>query len=137
MFINKTNIKLLAAVLLTALAAPSCMNLDETQEGGYGYLTISGLDLDVQVEQLVPTKAEPVTLNSLGIDAAPVEANAVFTLVKDGESQTVQPNSELKLQAGTYTRTLLQTQGRQQYPFWRPARSCCLSFLQSYHLSYR
>ena len=103
MFINKTNIKLLAAVLLTALAAPSCMNLDETQEGGYGYLTISGLDLDVQVEQLVPTKAEPVTLNSLGIDAAPVEANAVFTLVKDGESQTVQPNSELKLQAGTYT----------------------------------
>ena len=103
MFINKTNIKLLAAVLLTALAAPSCMNLDETQEGGYGYLTISCLDLDVQVEQLVPTKAEPVTLNSLGIDAAPVEANAVFTLVKDGESQTVQPNSELKLQAGTYT----------------------------------
>ena len=57
MFINKTNIKLLAAALLTALAAPSCMNLDETREGGYGYLTISGLDLDVQVEQLVPTKA--------------------------------------------------------------------------------
>lgn len=103
MFINKTNIKLLAATLLTALTAPSCMNLDETQDAGYGYLTISGLDLDVQVEQLVPTKAEPVTLKSLGIDAAPVEANAVFTLVKDGESQTVQPNSELKLQAGTYT----------------------------------
>lgn len=103
MFINKTNIKFLAAALLTALAAPSCLNLDETQEGGYGYLTISDLDLDVQVEQLVPTKAESVTLNSLGIDAAPVEANAVFTLVKDGESQTVQPNTELKLQAGTYT----------------------------------
>jgi hypothetical protein len=103
MFINKTNIKLLAAALLTALAAPSCMNLDETREGGYGYLTISGLDLDVQVEQLVPTKAEPVTLKSLGVNAAPVEANATFTLVKDGKSQTVQPNTELELKAGTYT----------------------------------
>ena len=103
MFINKTNIKLLAAALLTALAAPSCMNLDETREGGYGYLTISGLDLDVQVEQLVPTKAEPVTLKSLGVDAAPVEANATFSLVKDGESQPVQPNTELELKAGTYT----------------------------------
>lgn len=103
MFINKTNIKLLAAALLTALAAPSCLNLDETQEGGYGYLTISDLDLDVQVEQLVPTKAESVTLASLGVNAAPDVTNAVFTLVKDGESQTVQPNTELKLQAGTYT----------------------------------
>ena len=63
MFINKTNIKLLAAALLTALAAPSCMNLDETREGGYGYLTISGLDLDVQVEQLVPTKAGESTMD--------------------------------------------------------------------------
>ena len=103
MFINKTNIKLLAAALLTALAAPSCLNLDETQEGGYGYLTISGLDLDVQVEQLVPTKAEPVTLASIGVNAAPVEENATFTLVRDGESQPVQPNTELELKAGTYT----------------------------------
>lgn len=63
MFINKINIKLLAAALLTALAAPSCMNLDETREGGYGYLTISGLDLDVQVEQLVPTKAGESTMD--------------------------------------------------------------------------
>lgn len=63
MFINKINIKFLAAALLTALAAPSCMNLDETREGGYGYLTISGLDLDVQVEQLVPTKAGESTMD--------------------------------------------------------------------------
>lgn len=111
MFINKTNIKLLAAALLTALAAPSCMNLDETREGGYGYLTISGLDLDVQVEQLVPTKAEPVTLKSLGIDAAPVLSEIVFTLerhnnnpgTKSSEGDTVQPNVELPLEAGTYT----------------------------------
>lgn len=103
MFINKTNIKLLVAALMTALSAPSCMNLDETQDTGYGYLTISGLDLDVQVEQLVPTKAESVTLASLGVNAAPDVTNAVFTLVKDSESQTVQPNTELKLQAGTYT----------------------------------
>lgn len=111
MFINKTIIKLLAAALLTALAAPSCMNLDETQEGGYGYLTISGLDLDVQVEQLVPTKAEPVTLKSLGIDAAPVLSEILFTLerhnsnpgTKSSEVDTVQPNVELPLEAGTYT----------------------------------
>lgn len=111
MFINKTNIKLLAAALLTALAAPSCMNLDETREGGYGYLTISGLDLDVQVEQLVPTKAEPVTLKSLGIDAAPVLSEIVFTLerhnndsgTKSSETEAVQPNVELPLEAGSYT----------------------------------
>lgn len=111
MFINKTNIKLLAAALLTALAAPSCMNLDETREGGYGYLTISGLDLDVQVEQLVPTKAESVTLKSLGIDAAPDLSEIVFTLerhnsnpgTKSSEEDTVQPNVELPLEAGTYT----------------------------------
>lgn len=111
MFINKTNIKLLAAALLTALAAPSCMNLDETREGGYGYLTISGLDLDVQVEQLVPTKAESVTLKSLGIDAAPVLSEILFTLerhnsnpgTKSSEVDTVQPNVELPLEAGTYT----------------------------------
>lgn len=111
MFINKTNIKLLAAALLTALAAPSCLNLDETQEGGYGYLTISGLDLDVQVEQLVPTKAEPVTLKSLGIDAAPVLSEIVFTLerhnndsgTKSSETEAVQPNVDLPLEAGSYT----------------------------------
>ena len=111
MFINKTNIKLLAAALLTALATPSCMNLDETREGGYGYLTISGLDLDVQVEQLVPTKAEPVTLKSLGIDAAPDLSKILFTLerhnsnpgTKSSEEDTVQPNVELPLEAGTYT----------------------------------
>lgn len=111
MFINKTNVKFLAAAFLTALAAPSCMNLDETREGGYGYLTISGLDLDVQVEQLVPTKAEPVTLKSLGIDAAPVLSEIVFTLerhnsnpgTKSSEEDTLQPNVELPLEAGTYT----------------------------------
>ncbi len=68
MFINKTNIKLLAAALLTALAAPSCLNLDETQDAGYGYLTISGLDLDIQVEQLVPTKAGETTVDISDID---------------------------------------------------------------------
>lgn len=111
MFINKTNIKLLAVALLTALAASSCLNLDETKEGGYGYLTISGLDLNVQVESLVPTKAEPVTLKSLGIDAAPVLSEIVFTLerhnndsgTKSSETEAVQPNVELPLEAGSYT----------------------------------
>lgn len=111
MFINKTNIKLLAVALLTALAASSCLNLDETKEGGYGYLAISGLDLNVQVESLVPTKAEPVTLKSLGIDAAPVLSEIVFTLerhnndsgTKSSETEAVQPNVELPLEAGSYT----------------------------------
>lgn len=56
MFIKKANIKLYAAALFSALIASSCLNLDETQDGAYGYLTISGIDVNVQVEQLVPTK---------------------------------------------------------------------------------
>ena len=56
MFIKKANIRLYAAALFSALIASSCLNLDETQDGTYGYLTISGIDVNVQVEQLVPTK---------------------------------------------------------------------------------
>ena len=92
MFINKTNIKLLAAALLTALATPSCMNLDETREGGYGYLTISGLDLDVQVEQLVPTKAgeSTVDISKVGgyynLQNLPSDVQNIVTVEKDGET---------------------------------------------------
>lgn len=92
MFINKTNIKLLAAALLTALAAPSCMNLDETREGGYGYLTISGLDLDVQVEQLVPTKAGETTVDIsrvggyYNLQNLPSDVQNIVTVEKDGET---------------------------------------------------
>ena len=102
MFINKY-IKLLASAIISTLAASSCLNLDETKDGAYGYLTISGFDVDIQVEQLVPTKTDPVTLASLGVNAAPNEINAVFVLIKDGNSQTVEPNTELKLEAGSYT----------------------------------
>lgn len=66
MFINKS-IKLLALILITAIAAPSCLNLDETQGEGVGYLDLSGLAADVEVYELVPTKSGSTSLSALGV----------------------------------------------------------------------
>lgn len=103
MFINKTNIKLLAAALMTALSAPSCLNLDETQDTGYGYLTISGLDLDVQVEQLVPTKAESVDISGIKGYSDPSVSSVTVTSKIDASKTYTWKGGNLKLPAGTYT----------------------------------
>ena len=58
MFINTKNIaaKALTLISAAALTLSSCVQLGEEQDGAYGYLTITGFDVNVQVEQLVPTK---------------------------------------------------------------------------------
>ena len=65
MFINNkyTVTRTLSLIASLAIAFTSCVQLGEEQDAAYGYLTISGLDLDVQVEQLVPTKAGESTMD--------------------------------------------------------------------------
>lgn len=55
--------KVVALISVAAIGLTSCVQLGEDQDAAYGYLTISGLDLDVQVEQLVPTKAGDSTMD--------------------------------------------------------------------------
>lgn len=104
MFINTKNIavKALAFISAAALTLTSCVQLGEEQESAYGYLTISGFDVDVQVEQLVPTK---------GLDLPTISepyASTIVYKVTDKDGKTYQSNEEswsnpLRIPVGSYT----------------------------------
>ena len=105
MLISK-HIKLFTSAFLAAMALSSCLNLDETTDGAHGYLTIAGMDVNLQVDQLVATKADEATVNISGIAGyvAP-ELSSVTVVRKDDASKTYTwyAGETLSLPAGTYT----------------------------------
>lgn len=105
MLISK-HIKLFTSAFLAAMALSSCLNLDETTDAAHGYLTIAGMDVNLQVDQLVATKADEATVNISGIAGyvAP-ELSSVTVVNNDGSGKTYTwYNGEtLSLPAGTYT----------------------------------
>lgn len=108
MFINRkhTATHTLSLIASLALALTSCVQLGEEQEGAYGYLTISGFDVDVQVEQLVPTKTgETVDISTVpGYDPPTLSSVTVTSASDKDKSYTWENgNASLKLPADTYT----------------------------------
>lgn len=104
MFINTKNIaaKALTLICATALTLSSCVQLGEEQDGAYGYLTITGFDVNVQVEQLVPTKGA-----NLPNISEPNESDIVYK-VTDKNGKVYQSNdnswvSPLRIPVGSYT----------------------------------
>lgn len=108
MSINKSNVRSLAAVIVAALILPSCVNLDENQGEGVGYLELPGLTADVEVYELVPTKSGTTTLSALGVTGynAPDIAHIAFTLTGPesySKTWTGALTETLELPVGTYT----------------------------------
>ena len=104
MFINTKNIaaKALTLISAAALTLSSCVQLGEEQDGAYGYLTITGFDVNVQVEQLVPTKGA-----NLPNISKPNESDIVYK-VTDKNGKVYQSNdnswvSPLRIPVGSYT----------------------------------
>ena len=104
MFINTKNIaaKALTLISAAALTLSSCVQLGEEQDGAYGYLTITGFDVNVQVEQLVPTKGA-----NLPNISEPNESDIVYK-VTDKNGKVYQSNdnswvSPLRIPVGSYT----------------------------------
>ena len=104
MFIKKANIRLYAAALFSALIASSCLNLDETQDGAYGYLTISGIDVDINVSELVPTKSGS-TVDIAGVRnySAPQLASASVKVTDSKGVEHEWTGEQLILPLGAYT----------------------------------
>lgn len=104
MFIKKANIKLYAAALFSALIASSCLNLDETQDGAYGYLTISGIDVDINVSELVPTKSgSTVDIESVRNYVRP-DLSSATVKVTDSKGKVYDwKGQQLTLPLGAYT----------------------------------
>lgn len=107
MFINRkhTATHTLSLIASLALAFTSCVQLGEEQEGAYGYLTISGFDVDVQVEQLLPTKeGETVDISTVPGYDPPTLSSVTVTSASDKDKSYPWKNGEanLKLPAGTY-----------------------------------
>lgn len=104
MFINKANIKLYVAALFSALIASSCLNLDETQDGTYGYLTISGIDVDINVSELVPTKSgSTVDIKGVRNYSAPQLGSASVTVTDSKGDEHAWTGEQLILPLGAYT----------------------------------
>lgn len=108
MSINKSNVRSLAAAIVAALILPSCVNLDENQGEGVGYLELPGLTADVEVYELVPTKSGTTTLSALGVTGynAPDIAHITFNLTgPESYSNTWSGalTEALELPVGTYT----------------------------------
>lgn len=108
MSINKSNVRSLAAAIVAALILPSCVNLDENQGEGVGYLELPGLTADVEVYELVPTKSGTTTLSELGVTGynAPDIAAITFNLTgPESYSNTWSGalTEALELPVGTYT----------------------------------
>lgn len=104
MFINKANIKLYVAALFSALIASSCLNLDETQDGAYGYLTISGIDVDINVSELVPTKSgSTVDITGVRNYSAPQLASASVKVMDSKGVEHEWTGEQLILPLGAYT----------------------------------
>lgn len=107
MFINKANIKLYVAALFSALIASSCLNLDETQDGAYGYLTISGIDVDINVSELVPTKSgstvDTVDITGVRNYSAPQLASASVKVMDSKGVEHEWTGEQLILPLGAYT----------------------------------
>ena len=105
MFIKKANIKLYAAALFSAFIASSCLNLDETQDAGYGYLTITGIDVDINVSELVPTKSgSTVDIESVRNYVRPELSSATVKVTDSkGKEYDWEEGQQLTLPLGAYT----------------------------------
>lgn len=109
MSINKSNVRSLAAAIVAALILPSCINLDENQGEGVGYLELPGLTADVEVYELVPTKSGTTTLSALvgvtGYNLPDIEAITFNLTDQESYSKTWTGalNGTLELPVGTYT----------------------------------
>ena len=106
MFINNkyTVTRTLSLIASLAIAFTSCVQLGEEQDAAYGYLTIGGFDVDVQVGQLVPTKADG-TVNISGVTgySAPSLSSVTVTSVEDNSKTYEWSGTVLKLPVGNYT----------------------------------
>lgn len=112
MFINNkhTATRTLSLIASLAIAFTSCVQLGEEQDAAYGYLTIGGFDVDVQVGQLVPTKAEGTaegTVNISGVTgySAPSPSSVTVTSVEDNSKTYTWSGTALRLPVGNYTLT--------------------------------
>lgn len=108
MSINKSNVRSLAAAIVAALILPSCVNLDENQGEGVGYLELPGLTADVEVYELVPTKSGTTTLSELGVtgyNVPDIEAITFNLTGPESYSNTWSGalNGTLELPVGIYT----------------------------------
>ena len=107
MFINNkhTATRTLSLIASLAIAFTSCVQLGEEQDAAYGYLTIGGFDVDVQVGQLVPTKAEGTTVDISVVTgySAPSLSSVTVTSVEDNSKTYEWSGTALKLPVGDYT----------------------------------
>lgn len=107
MFINNkhTATRTLSLIASLAIAFTSCVQLGEEQDAAYGYLTIGGFDVDVQVGQLVPTKAEGTTVDISKVTGYPdpLLSSVTVTSVEDNSKTYEWSGTALKLPVGNYT----------------------------------
>lgn len=122
MFINNkhTATRTLSLIASLAIAFTSCVQLGEEQDAAYGYLTIGGFDVDVQVGQLVPTKADG-TVNISGVTgySAPSLSSVTVTSVEDNSKTYTWSGTALRLPVGNYTLTATSGSNAFNAPYFK------------------